>query len=126
MAARNADHPPVGHGRPRYGPIKRLIKGWRYRPVKTSPALRFYNEVLGLDYLHYGLWDGDPAPERPFTYWRVFWREIRKCKLCEGQWGPVANFVLFHVFLYHRLSPSHDSIPDPGYGKSGLLLSAGD
>ena len=28
--------------------------------MKTSTALRFYHEVVGLDHLHYGLWDGDP------------------------------------------------------------------
>ena len=29
--------------------------------VKTDWALRFYSEVLGLEYLHYGLWDGEPV-----------------------------------------------------------------
>jgi MPBQ/MSBQ methyltransferase len=27
---------------------------------RVDRALRFYEEVLGLGYLHYGLWDGDP------------------------------------------------------------------
>lgn len=30
------------------------------RRIKVSVALRFYNEILGLDHLHYGLWDGEP------------------------------------------------------------------
>ena len=30
------------------------------RRVKVSTALRFYDEVLGLDHLHYGLWNGEP------------------------------------------------------------------
>ncbi len=30
------------------------------RRVKVSMALRFYDEVLGLDHLHYGLWQGEP------------------------------------------------------------------
>lgn len=29
------------------------------RAVKTDGALRFFHEVLGLDYLHYGLWEPD-------------------------------------------------------------------
>lgn len=32
----------------------------RRRRIKVSFALRLYNEVLGLDHLHYGLWDGEP------------------------------------------------------------------
>ncbi|PCJ21272.1 MAG: hypothetical protein COB02_01430 [Candidatus Cloacimonadota bacterium] len=28
--------------------------------AKNDRALRFYNEVLGLDRLHYGMWDNDP------------------------------------------------------------------
>lgn len=28
--------------------------------VKVNTALRFYHEILGLDALHYGLWEGDP------------------------------------------------------------------
>jgi MPBQ/MSBQ methyltransferase len=30
------------------------------RRVKVSTSLRFFHEVLGLDYLNYGLWDGEP------------------------------------------------------------------
>jgi MPBQ/MSBQ methyltransferase len=29
------------------------------RAVKTDATLRFFHEVLGLDYLHYGLWDAE-------------------------------------------------------------------
>ncbi len=32
----------------------------RRQRVKVSFALRFYSEVLKLDHLHYGLWDGEP------------------------------------------------------------------
>ncbi|HEX9732480.1 MAG TPA: class I SAM-dependent methyltransferase [Thermoanaerobaculia bacterium] len=32
----------------------------RRRRIKTSVALRLYSEVFHLDYLHYGLWDGEP------------------------------------------------------------------
>jgi len=30
------------------------------RRVKVSSALRFYHEVVGLEHLHYGLWNGEP------------------------------------------------------------------
>ena len=30
------------------------------RRVKVNTALRFYHEVVGLDHLHYGLWNGEP------------------------------------------------------------------
>ncbi|MBM4389729.1 MAG: methyltransferase domain-containing protein [Deltaproteobacteria bacterium] len=30
-------------------------------PPRVDPTLRFYEEVLGLSYLHYGMWEGDPA-----------------------------------------------------------------
>jgi MPBQ/MSBQ methyltransferase len=29
-------------------------------PAKTNRALKFYEEVLGFGYLHYGVWDGEP------------------------------------------------------------------
>ncbi len=29
-------------------------------PGRVDPTLRFYEEVLGLSFLHYGLWEGDP------------------------------------------------------------------
>ena len=38
--------------------IKRLL-GRHPKRIKTSFALRFYHEVLGLEHLHYGLWDGE-------------------------------------------------------------------
>ncbi len=50
------------HGRSIRSPWRRLRK-WRtrHRRVKTDGTLRFYNEVLGLPYQHYGLWeDSDP------------------------------------------------------------------
>ena len=34
--------------------------GKRSRARGTRGALRFYIDVLGLEHLHYGLWDGDP------------------------------------------------------------------
>ncbi|HLE84441.1 MAG TPA: methyltransferase domain-containing protein [Thermoanaerobaculia bacterium] len=45
--------------RPR-GWVRRLQERMSPRRVKTSAALRFYHEVLGLDHLHYGLWNGEP------------------------------------------------------------------
>ncbi len=39
-------------------PLKRLF-GRHPKRIKTSFALRFYHEVLGLEHLHYGLWDGE-------------------------------------------------------------------
>ena len=30
------------------------------KPIKVSRTLRFYHEVLGLEHLQYGLWDGEP------------------------------------------------------------------
>ena len=32
----------------------------RRKKIKVSFALRFYSEVLHLDHLHYGIWDGEP------------------------------------------------------------------
>ncbi len=45
---------------PRPGPWRRLAETWSPRRVKVSLSLRFYAEVLGLEHLHYGLWDGEP------------------------------------------------------------------
>lgn len=38
----------------------RLDKGSLRRQVKVDKGLRFYHEVLGLDHLQYGLWEGEP------------------------------------------------------------------
>ncbi|MEM7355958.1 MAG: class I SAM-dependent methyltransferase [Acidobacteriota bacterium] len=35
-------------------------KGSLRRRVKVDKGLRFYHEILGLDHLQYGLWDGEP------------------------------------------------------------------
>ena len=35
-------------------------KGSLRRRVKVDKGLRFYHEILGLDHLQYGLWQGDP------------------------------------------------------------------
>ncbi|MEM7582503.1 MAG: methyltransferase domain-containing protein [Acidobacteriota bacterium] len=32
----------------------------RRRRIKVNKGLRFYHEILGLDHLQYGLWDGEP------------------------------------------------------------------
>lgn len=42
--------------RPGFWERRRLRK----KRIKVSVALRLYSEVLGLDHLHYGLWDGEP------------------------------------------------------------------
>ena len=34
--------------------------GKRSRSRGIQGALRFYMDVLGLEHLHYGLWNGDP------------------------------------------------------------------
>lgn len=47
---------PSAPERPGFWQRRRL----RRRRIKVSFALRLYNEVLGLDHLHYGLWDGEP------------------------------------------------------------------
>jgi SAM-dependent methyltransferase len=44
---------------PRPGLLRRLAERRSPRRVKVSTALRFYHEVLGLDHLHYGLWNGE-------------------------------------------------------------------
>ena len=41
------------------GLLRRLAEHRSPRRVKVSTALRFYHEVLGLDHLHYGLWNGE-------------------------------------------------------------------
>ncbi|HUF78448.1 MAG TPA: class I SAM-dependent methyltransferase [Thermoanaerobaculia bacterium] len=41
------------------GLLRRLAERRSPRRVKVSTALRFYHEVLGLDHLHYGLWNGE-------------------------------------------------------------------
>lgn len=46
--------------RERPGVLRRLAERRSPRRVKVSTALRFYHEVLGLDHLHYGLWNGEP------------------------------------------------------------------
>lgn len=43
----------------RPGLLRRVAERRSPRRVKVSTALRFYHEVLGLDHLHYGLWNGD-------------------------------------------------------------------
>lgn len=45
---------------PREGLLDRLFQRRSPRRVKVSTALRFYHEVVGLDHLHYGLWNGEP------------------------------------------------------------------
>ena len=42
------------------GLLRRLAERRSPRRVKVSTALRFYHEVVGLDHLHYGLWNGEP------------------------------------------------------------------
>lgn len=37
-----------------------LDRGSRRRRVKVDKGLRFYHEILGLDHLQYGLWNGEP------------------------------------------------------------------
>jgi MPBQ/MSBQ methyltransferase len=44
----------------RPGLLRRLAERRSPRRVKVSTALRFYHEVVGLDHLHYGLWNGEP------------------------------------------------------------------
>jgi hypothetical protein len=44
---------------PKPGLLRRLAERRSPRRVKVSTALRFYHEVLGLDHLHYGLWNGE-------------------------------------------------------------------
>ena len=34
--------------------------GRRKRGVRVNTGLRFYHDVVGLDHLHYGLWNGEP------------------------------------------------------------------
>lgn len=44
----------------RSGGLLRLLRGRRRnRRIKTSTPLRFLHEVLGLEHLHYGLWEGE-------------------------------------------------------------------
>lgn len=45
------------HRRP--GLLRRLAERRSPRRVKVSSALRLYHEVLGLEHLHYGLWNGE-------------------------------------------------------------------
>lgn len=45
---------------PRPGLLRRLAERRSPRRVKVNTALRFYHEVVGLDHLHYGLWNGEP------------------------------------------------------------------
>jgi MPBQ/MSBQ methyltransferase len=42
------------------GLLRRLAERRSPRRVKVNTALRFYHEVVGLDHLHYGLWNGEP------------------------------------------------------------------
>lgn len=51
------DAEPAPDTRP--GLLRRLAERHSPRRVKVSTALRFYHEVLGLDHLHYGLWNGE-------------------------------------------------------------------
>jgi SAM-dependent methyltransferase len=46
--------------RRRPGLLRRLAERRSPRRVKVNTALRFYHEVVGLDHLHYGLWNGEP------------------------------------------------------------------
>jgi SAM-dependent methyltransferase len=51
----------VSAAKPRQpGLLRRLAERRSPRRVKVSTALRFYHEVVGLDHLHYGLWNGEP------------------------------------------------------------------
>lgn len=45
--------------RRRPGLLRRLAERRSPRRVKVNTALRFYHEVVGLDHLHYGLWNGE-------------------------------------------------------------------
>lgn len=45
--------------RRRPGLLRSLAERRSPRRVKVSAALRLYHEVLGLDHLHYGLWNGE-------------------------------------------------------------------
>lgn len=42
------------------GLLRRLLARESPRRVKVSTALRLYHEILGLEHLHYGLWNGEP------------------------------------------------------------------
>lgn len=42
------------------GRLRRLVRRESPRKVKVNTALRFYHEVVGLQHLHYGLWNGEP------------------------------------------------------------------
>ena len=46
------------------GRLHRLFEGESPRRVKVSKSLRFFHEVLGLDHLQYGLWEGEPLDLR--------------------------------------------------------------
>ena len=37
-----------------------MDRGSKRRRVKVDKGLRFYHEILGLDHLQYGLWEGEP------------------------------------------------------------------
>jgi SAM-dependent methyltransferase len=40
--------------------VRRLVRRESPRRVKVNTALRIYHEVVGLEHLHYGLWNGEP------------------------------------------------------------------
>ena len=66
-------------------------------------SLRFYNEVLGLDHLHYGIWNGD--------------EELTLANLKEAQ-------LRYENYLISKLPPSAKKILDVGCG-IGTTLRAG-
>lgn len=57
--------PPTGRSAPAVATpaaparLARWLRRESPRRVKVSTALRFYHEVVGLDHLHYGLWNGE-------------------------------------------------------------------
>ena len=42
------------------GRLHRLLEGKSPRRIKVSKSLRFFHEILGLEHLQYGLWQGEP------------------------------------------------------------------
>ena len=62
-------------------------------------VLRFYNEVLGLDHLHYGIWKEDD--------------ELTLSNLKEAQ-------LRYEDFLIGRLPPTARKILDVGCGTSAM------
>lgn len=68
--------------------------------MKVNRALKFYEQVLGLGYLHYGLWDGDPLT-------------LEGLKAAQGRYAD---------FLCGWIPPEVKSILDAGCGTGGNAL----